>query len=494
MTDLRETHAGDFSLRVHLINWLLTPLFVLWLFSTIAGNVATLNYANKPYDHSLLQRAQAVGEQLRLGGGDERLHLKLDLPDGSSPSFPDKVFYTVSDRDGKKLAGNGNLGRPLAYRGGKISPLFSNSERNGEKTRNVSLVFFNPDSKKLYQLTMSETIQQRQALIRGILANIVIPQLLILIAVGAVWYALTQGLAPLDRLQRKVKERRRDDLSPIDSRKAPEEVRPLIDAVNDLLDRLQQAMQAQKRFVADAAHQLRTPIAGLRTQAELALRTEDPEQKQQALEHILTSTRHGMRLVNQLMTLARNEPGGQGTENFQPLNLNQLAQDCTASWIPMALDKEIDLGFEGAPDIEAVMGDATSLSELLNNLIDNALRYTPRGGHITVSVGASSQGPVLSVEDNGPGIDPQHRERVFERFYRVLGTGQSGSGLGLAIVAEVAKRHQAALRLDAGSGGKGTLISVRFPRRISPATLPRTNSGSGRISMAAPERSRQRKT
>jgi len=470
MTDLRETHAGDFSLRVHLINWLLTPLFVLWLFSTIAGYVATLNYANKPYDQVLLQRAQAVAEQLRLGGGQERLQLELELPDGSSPSSPDKVFYTVSDRDGKKLAGNANLGRPLAYRGGKIGPLFSNSERDGEKTRNVSLVYFNPNSQKLYQLTMSETIHQRQALIRGILANIVIPKLLlILIAVAAVWYALSQGLAPLDRLQRKVKERRRDDLSPIDSREAPEEVRPLIDAVNDLLDRLRQAIEAQKRFVADAAHQLRTPIAGLKTQAELALRTEDPEQKQQALEHVLTSTRHGMRLVNQLMTLARNEPGGQGTENFQPLNLHQLAQDCTASWIPMALDKEIDLGFDGAPDAEEVMGDATSLTELLNNLIDNALRYTPRGGQVTVSVGASRQGPVLSVEDNGPGIAPQHRERVFERFYRVLGTGQSGSGLGLAIVAEVAKRHQAALRLDAGIGGKGTRISVHFPRRASPA-------------------------
>jgi len=459
------------SLRVHLINWLLTPLFVLWLFSTIAGYVATLNYANKPYDQVLLQRAQAVGEQLRLGGGKERLNLDLHLPDGSVPAIPDKVFYTVSDRDGKKLAGNANLGRPLAFRGGKIGPLFSNGERNGEKTRNVSLIFFNPDSDTLYQLYMSETIQQRQALIRGILANIVIPQLLlILIAVAAIWYALKQGLAPLERLRREVQNRRRDDLSQLDSSKAPEEVRPLIDAVNNLLERLQMAMQAQKRFVADAAHQLRTPIAGLKTQSELALRTSDPEQKQQALEHILTSTRHGMRLVNQLMVLARNEPGGQGTENFVPLKLNQLAQECTANWIQTALEKNIDLGFDGTPAAEEVMGDAASLTEMLNNLIDNAIRYTPNGGHITVGVSTSAQGPVLSVEDNGPGIDPQHRERVFERFYRVLGTGQSGSGLGLAIVAEVAKRHQAALRLDAGSGGKGTLISVRFPRIPPPQT------------------------
>jgi two-component system sensor histidine kinase TctE len=472
MASTRDSDDSIPSLRVHLINWLLTPLFVLWLFSTIAGYVATLNYANQPYDQVLLQRAQAVGAQLRLGGGKERLDIDLKLPDGSSPAAPDKVFYTVSDRDGRKLAGNANLGRPLAYRGGKINPLFSNGERDGEKTRNVSLIFYNPDSNTLYQLYMSETIHQRQALIRGILANIVIPQLLlILIAVAAVWYALKQGLAPLERLRREVQKRKRDDLSKLDVSQAPEEVRPLMDAVNNLLERLQQAMQAQKRFVADAAHQLRTPIAGLKTQSELALRTDDPEQKQQALEHILTSTQHGIRLVNQLMALARNEPGGQGSENFVWLNLNQLAQECTANWIQNALEKNIDLGFDGAPAAEEVLGDANSLTEMLNNLIDNAIRYTPAGGHITVGVSASTLGPVLSVEDNGPGIDPQHRERVFERFYRVLGTGQSGSGLGLAIVAEVAKRHQAALRLDAGSGGKGTLISVRFPRRPPPTPL-----------------------
>jgi two-component system sensor histidine kinase TctE len=410
-----------------------------------------------------------VGAQLRLGGGRERLDLDLKLPDGTSPTSPDKVFYTVSDRDGKKLAGNANLGRPLTYRGGKINPLFSNGERDGEKTRNVSLIFFNPDSNTLYQLYMSETIHQRQALIRGILANIVIPQLLlILIAVAAIWYALKQGLAPLERLRREVSNRKREDLSKLDGSLAPEEVRPLIDAVNNLLERLQLAMQAQKRFVADAAHQLRTPIAGLKTQSELALRTNDPEQKQQALEHILTSTQHGIRLVNQLMALARNEPGGQGTENFVWLNLSQLAQECTANWIQNALEKNIDLGFDGDPTGQEVLGDASSLSEMLNNLIDNAIRYTPAGGHITVSVTATPQGAVLSVEDNGPGIDPQHRERVFERFYRVLGTGQSGSGLGLAIVAEVVKRHMATLRLDAGSGGKGTLVSVRFPRRPPP--------------------------
>lgn len=452
------------SLRAHLINWLLTPLFVLWLFSTIAGYVATLNYANKPYDEVLLQRAQAVGEQLRLGGGKERLDLNLQLPDGKSLTMPDEVFYTVSDRDGNKLAGNVNLGRPLSYRNGKIGPLFSNGEHEGQKTRTISMVFYNPDSKQLYQLYLSETIHQRQALIRGILANIVIPQLLlILIAVAAVWFALKQGLAPLERLRQEVMLRKRDDLSKLDTSQAPEEVRPLIDAVNDVLERLKQAMAAQKRFVADAAHQLRTPFAGLKTQSELALREEDPERKQHALERVLASTKHGIRLVNQLLALARNEPEGQGRANFSLLNLNQLAQECTVNWVHTALEKNIDLGFEAPPAAIEILGDANSLGEMLNNLIDNAIRYTPNGGHITVSVNASEYGAELSVEDNGPGIDPQYRERVFERFYRILGTGQSGSGLGLAIVAEVAKRHDANLRLDAGQGGIGAHIRIRFP-------------------------------
>jgi two-component system sensor histidine kinase TctE len=237
----------------------------------------------------------------------------------------------------------------------------------------------------------------------------------------------------------------------------------LIDAVNNLLERLKQVMAAQQRFVADAAHQLRTPFAGLKTQSELALRSDDPERKQHALEHIHTSTKHGIRLVNQLLALARNEPGGQGTSNFTSLNLNQLAQECTVNWVQMALEKNIDLGYEGTTATVSVQGDANSLMEMLNNLLDNAIRYTPAGGHITVSVTATSQGAVLSVEDNGPGIDPQHRERVFERFYRILGSGQSGSGLGLSIVAEVAKRHGAELILDSGSNGIGTRISMRFP-------------------------------
>lgn len=449
------------SLRSYLMQRLLISLYLLWIVSTAVGYFATINYANQPYDLVLLQRANEIAAQLRLGSGDERLEVEPVLPDGSDPGMPDRVVYTVTDSEGHKLAGNGNTLRPLSYRRGRPGPLFSNGEREGQKTRMVSLTFHSGGG--TLQLHVAETTQQRQALIRGILANIVIPQLLLtLIALAVVWYGLKQGLRPLERLRNEVSSRQRDDLSMLDGSQAPSEVRPLIDAVNDLLERLKQVMASQQRFVADAAHQLRTPFAGLKTQAELALRTDEVEQKQHALRHILTSTRHGTRLVNQLLALARTEPAGLDTGRFAHIDLRQLAQECTMGWVQMALEKDIDLGYEASNKPLPLLCDAPSLMEMLNNLIDNAIRYTPEGGHITVSTRHEPGFATLCVEDNGPGIAPEHRERVFERFYRILGSGQSGSGLGLAIVAEVAKRHGAQLTLSEGTDGKGTCFCVRF--------------------------------
>lgn len=449
------------SLRSYLMQRLLISLYLLWIVSTAVGYFATINYANQPYDLVLLQRANEIAAQLGLGSGNERLDVEPTLPDGSDPGMPDHVVFTVTDSEGHKLAGNGNTLRPLSYRRGRTGPLFSNGEREGQKTRMVSLTF--QSGGRTLQLHVAETTQQRQDLIRGILANIVIPQLLLtLIALAVVWYGLKQGLRPLERLRNEVGNRQRDDLSQLDGSKAPAEVRPLIDAVNDLLERLKQVIAAQQRFVADAAHQLRTPFAGLKTQAELALRTDDTEQKQHALRHILTSTRHGTRLVNQLLALARTEPAGLGTDRFTRIDLRQLVQECTMEWVQMALEKDIDLGYEASDKALPLLCDAPSLGEMLNNLIDNAIRYTPPGGHITVSTAYSPGHALLCVEDNGPGIPPEHRERVFERFYRILGSGQSGSGLGLSIVAEVVKRHGAKLSLTEGSDGKGTRFCVRF--------------------------------
>lgn len=455
--------AQPYSLRSFLTNRLLTALYLLWLISTIMGYFATLNYANKPHDLILLQRAQSVAEQLGLGKVQQHLDFIPDLPDGKDPAMPDQVAYTVSDENGKKLAGNASISRPLSYRRGKTGPLFSNGERAGKKTRMVSLVYTNPLDSRVLQLHVSETTIQRQALIKGILAYIVIPQLLlILIAWAAVWYGLKVGLRPLERLRREVAARQRDDLHRLERNDAPLEVHPLIDSVNELLNRVEQLLIAQKRFVSDAAHQLRTPLAGLKTQVELALREPEPERKQDILQHAKISTLHAAHLVNQLLMLARNEPGGQGIINFTPVALCQLARECTMHWVPTALEKNIDLGFSGN-DTAIIQGDADSLREMLGNLIDNAIRYTPPQGEITVSVSADASSVMLSVEDNGPGIPETHRERVLERFYRILGSGQSGSGLGLAIAAEVAKRHGATLTISEGSSNIGALFSIRFP-------------------------------
>lgn len=447
------------SLRNHLMNWLFTPLFVLWIFSTAAGYMATLNYANQPYDLALIERALSLAGQMNLGGQPH--------PDGAPASETgDRTFYTITTAEGRVIAGNAALPRRPVFQANRNEPVFSDGEFKGQKVRMVSLRYqTNPaDSNSYALLQMAETLGKRQALTRGILGNIVIPQLLLIImAGGAVWYALKRGLMPLEHLRQEVAQRSRDDLSLLDEKKAPVEVQPLIEAVNDLLQRLKQVMESQKRFIADAAHQLRTPFAGLKTQAELALREVDPALIRHALCQILASAERCSHLVNQLLSLARNEPGGHTYSSFAMLNLNQVAKETTMLWVPEALRKNIDLGFEGSRQVLPVRGDAIGLQEMIGNLLDNAIRYTPPGGTVTLRAGYEEGGAVLRVEDNGPGISEEHRGQVFERFYRILGSGQVGSGLGLAIVREVVNLHEARISLGAGTNGKGTLVTVNFP-------------------------------
>jgi two-component system sensor histidine kinase TctE len=223
-------------------------------------------------------------------------------------------------------------------------------------------------------------------------------------------------------------------------------------------------LESRQRFVADAAHQLRTPVAGIKTQTELALRQAPSADAQATLKQLYSATEQAARLVNQLLALARAEPGAARGQHAEPLDLVALARDTTTEWVPRALAKNIDLGFESPLAAARIEGDAFLLREMLNNLLDNAIRYTQAGGHVTVRVESRSREVVLKVEDNGPGVPETDRERVFERFYRVLGTGVEGCGLGLAIVHEIALSHRCEVSLSAGEGGTGTLVSVTFSR------------------------------
>jgi len=315
------------------------------------------------------------------------------------------------------------------------------------------------------QIHVAERVTARDEFARQIILRMVLPQaILILLAGLAVWYAVGRGLAPLSTLRREIESRSHRDLSALSEDEAPQEVRPLIHAMNDLLARLGIAISAQQRFIADAAHQLRTPIAGLKTQTELALRESHPDKVHDTLRQLQTATEQSARLIHQLLSLARAEPGAKLEHSVGRLDLARLARDTTTEWVPRALARGIDLGYDGAEEAAWIEGDLFLVRDMLGNLLDNAIRYTQRSGQVTVRVARDGDRVALSVEDNGPGIPEQDRERVFERFYRVLGTGTEGCGLGLAIVREIAASHHAEVTLAAGAGDRGTLVRVAFPR------------------------------
>lgn len=270
--------------------------------------------------------------------------------------------------------------------------------------------------------------------------------MIIPLAVILVWFGLSQGLRPLTRLRDRIAARREADLSPIALRRIPEELRPLTEAFNSMLTRMQQNVTAQRRFIADAAHQMRTPLTGLKTQAQLAIRETDPAELRHALRQILNGADRASHLVDQLLALARAEASEHSQQTLVALDLDHLLREVVENWVVLALEKCIDLGYEPAGSV-LILGNAFLLREMINNLLDNALRYTPPGGRVTARVVAQGDFALLEIEDSGPGISDAESQRVFDRFYRVDGTDGEGSGLGLAIVREIAEVHQAAASL-----------------------------------------------
>jgi two-component system sensor histidine kinase TctE len=283
-----------------------------------------------------------------------------------------------------------------------------------------------------------------------------LPQFAILpIALFLVWLALARGLSPIALLQSKIRARQPDDLSPIANNHIPQEISPLVQSLNDMLARLEAAIAQQKRFIADAAHQMKTPLAGMQMQAELALRDaaqNNVEEVQRSLQQLARSSENATHLVNQLLSLARAENQGQAITAHVKVDIGLLAKQVITDWVATALAKQIDLGLEEAEEPPGklwILGNPMLLRELISNLLDNALRYTPAGGIVTLRLSRQAQQIVLEVEDNGPGIAEPERELVLQRFYRILGNQAQGSGLGLAIVREIAQQHHASLSLHA---------------------------------------------
>jgi two-component system sensor histidine kinase TctE len=451
------------SLRHQLVNWLFTPLFLLLLFSTVTGYMAAVSLSNKPYDLVLMERARLLASRYTVHPDGDVAALYQLFPEGGS-----EFRFALHDEWGRRIAASGRLPTPRPADYQQKTPQLRDTQFQGRKLRLVTLraTLANGD---VVLVQAAEPVEARLILGRSILGNIVIPQFMFIVIAGiAVWIGLKRGFEPLERLRREVAGRPRNDLRPLDETRAPGEVRPLIHEVNALIERLKAMMDAQRRFVADAAHQLRTPFAGLKSQAELAKREPVTEPVRDALERICVSAQRCSHLVNQLLTLARNEPEARLNAPLELLDLHRVAQETAAHWAPEALRRNIDLGFESGDLQLPIKGNEASLRDLIDNLIDNAIRYTPEGGHITVRVGYGDSA-WLEVEDDGPGISPDQREQVFERFHRIPGSGQPGSGLGLAIVQEVALRHGAQVSIGEGPGDVGALFTVRFPHHGSVA-------------------------
>ena len=457
------------TLRHQLLTSLLAPIVLVTLLSAVVTYYYAFNFATLAYDYSLFDSALDISRQTRLNNGA----LHVDLPSAALDMLEsdnhDSIFYMVNNAKGEFVAGHRGLplppeesppGKPLYYdgnfRGNPVRIAALHATVNGAPADQPVLVL------------VGETLNKRRTLANEVLLGMLLPEFLLIALVGAlVWYGIERGLRPLATLQTEIGSRSHRDLSPLPEQNAPGEVRALIRAMNDLLARLAFALSAQQRFIADAAHQLRTPLAGIKTQAELALRQQSMDEVQHTLLQLNTATGQTTHLVNQLLSLARAEPGANRAQAMQRLDLNELARETTTEWVPHALERDIDLGLDetadgGAP--EMIEADGLFIREMLGNLLDNAIRYTQRGGRVTVRVAAEAGRAVLTVEDNGPGIPPDERERVFERFHRVLGTGAEGCGLGLAIVREIAQGHNAEVRLTAGTNGIGTMVSIDFPR------------------------------
>jgi two-component system sensor histidine kinase TctE len=464
LTNPSETRPR--SLRGTLLAWVLLPLSLLFAVDAVFSYSLAFRFADLAYDRALASEVLALAGRVRHDGH----RLQVDLPEAALQFFEadvhDQVYFRVSDDHGNLVFGHRELASPPSDPAPSSKPLLYSTRLAGEPLRVAAVGLPLPSAGAASRATVAvgETLVKRRLLAREILIGMLLPQaLLLVLAAALVWLGVGRGLRPLEALADAIRSRSHRDLSPLDEAAAPREVRPMVGAINGLLQRLSATLAAQRRFVADAAHQLRTPLAGLKTQTEVALRERDPSALAQSLAHIHSATEGTARLVNQLLALARAEPGADRPDRFQRVDLHELARETTADWVAAALRKTIDLGFEGDPALQAMTGDAVLLRELMSNLIDNAVRYTPAGGRVTVRVGRSDADVVLSVEDDGPGIPEAERERVFERFHRILGTGQEGCGLGLAIVREIAERHAGTITLASGARGRGTLVSVRFP-------------------------------
>ena len=434
------------SLRWRLFAILAVSVLFAWIATAFFTYLDTKREISAMLDERLVRTAELVLEQFN----------DLDDISVSSKQIRDSIGTTLQvwRHDGVLLFGSGSA--PEERMGVKQQG-FENATLNGISYR----VYSHWDEAKNINVRVGEHYELRYALAESVVSHLLHPLYFAVPGLGLlIWLAVGAGLTPLSRFASEVKQRQPERLEPLQMPNTPREVLPLQDALNTLFSRLRDSREHERRFTADAAHELRTPLAAIKTQAQVAAAASDPAQLKQALNNVIKGADRAAHLVEQLLVLSYLDPE-QSLIGLDPIKLAAVVNECVALNAPIAIRKAVDLGFIAADD-GLILGDTALLTVLVRNLVDNAVRYTPANGRVDVKVKRIDNEIVLQVADTGPGIPTKERERVMSRFYRVLGSGEEGSGLGLSIVQRIAKLHEAELAFDDGENGQGLVVSVRF--------------------------------
>ena len=465
------------SLFGEILDWMLTPILLLWPISLVLTWLVAQGIAGKPFDRALEYNAGVLAQYIKVQRDQVRFSLPQPARELLRAEDSDTVYFQVLGPQGQVLAGDVALPAPPQDARNPVGEVrLRDVILDGVDLKVASMwVRLEMPGDQLALVQVAETMDKRAVLATEIVKGVMLPQFVVLpVAVLLVWLALAQAIKPLSRLEETIRARKPDDMSPLNAQAVPMEVAPLVASVNDLLLRLKDSIATQKRFLADAAHQLKTPLAGLRMQADLAQRQDASAQElKQSLRQIGRSSIRATHTVNQLLALARAESSATVLAH-QSCDLARLTMEVVRDCVPRAVEKHIDIGYEGAQPGSAgvkIDGNPTLLQEMVRNLVDNAINYSQSlpgvQAVITVRLDADVPGNTLTlqVEDSGPGIAPAERELVFQPFYRALGNEADGSGLGLPIVLEIARQHRASVSLSDSRPGHtppGACFTVRF--------------------------------
>jgi two-component system sensor histidine kinase TctE len=451
------------SIRNHLLFWQVISLLVLVLASLPLSYWLSAQLSNKIYDEQLLNSADSVIARIE----NDREKIDVDLPVSARELLrhedKDAFYYQVLHSDNKLIECDEYIPLP-DRRAQNKKPVFYEGTVDGNKTRILEIRAPHPtDNKAFLYIEVAETLNTRQAFARQILLALLTTQIAFTAcSVLAIWISIGKGLLPLKTLEQSLANRDITDLKPISLTNTPTESLSLVRTINSLLERLNDHIQIQDRFAGNVAHQLRTPLSGVKTYVDIALRNSTEPKVHEILEQINHGVCRLISVIEKMLILARSEPSLVSSKVNSIIDLNMVVLEALSELSTYALDRQIDIEFLSHPDQALISGDAASLHELIRNIAENAIIYSPVRGKVQISTTVNGTVSVI-VEDNGPGIALEERQRVFEPFYRSSSNKSAGSGLGLAIVHDIAKAHQATVAIEDTSISGGARIVVSFP-------------------------------